>query len=433
MNALPHVVIIGGGFAGLWATRALAAAPVRITLVDRGNHHLFQPLLYQVATAGLSAPDIAAPLRHILRGQRNVDVLLARSPASTPTRSASRWTTAARSTTTTCCSPAARPTPTSATTTGPPHAPGLKTLDDALAIRRRILLLAFERAEAETDPAERDGVAALRRRRRRPDRRRTRRHAGRDRAPHAARRIPPHRSRAARACCLIEAGPRVLAAFPEDAVGEGDARSWSSSAWTCAPGTPVTAIDADGYRAGRRRIVPRAPCCGPRASRPRRWARSSDVPLDRAGPRARAARPQRARPSRDLRRRRSRRAVQQDGKPVPGVAPAAKQMGAHVARGIRARLRGPSRHRRSATATTATSPPSAAWRRWCDLGRLRLSGAAGLVVLAGRARVLPDRLPQPPGRAAQLGVGVLELPAQRADHPGTGERGGRELSKRPEQ
>jgi NADH dehydrogenase len=74
--SLPHVVIIGGGFAGLWATRALASAPVRITLVDRGNHHLFQPLLYQVATAGLSAPDIAAPLRHILRRQRNVTVLM---------------------------------------------------------------------------------------------------------------------------------------------------------------------------------------------------------------------------------------------------------------------------------------------------------------------------------------------------------------------
>ena len=74
MKPLPHVVIVGGGFAGLWATRALASAPVRITLVDRGNHHLFQPLLYQVATAGLSAPDIAAPLRHILRRQKNVEV-----------------------------------------------------------------------------------------------------------------------------------------------------------------------------------------------------------------------------------------------------------------------------------------------------------------------------------------------------------------------
>ena len=71
-----HVVIVGGGFAGLWATRALAGDDVRITLVDRRNHHLFQPLLYQVATAGLSAPDIAAPLRHILRNQRNVEVRL---------------------------------------------------------------------------------------------------------------------------------------------------------------------------------------------------------------------------------------------------------------------------------------------------------------------------------------------------------------------
>ncbi len=68
-----HVLIVGGGFAGLWAARALATADVRITLVDRQNHHLFQPPLYQLATAGLSAPDIAAPLRHILRRQRNVE------------------------------------------------------------------------------------------------------------------------------------------------------------------------------------------------------------------------------------------------------------------------------------------------------------------------------------------------------------------------
>ena len=76
MQAAHHFVIVGGGFAGLWATRALASAPVRITLIDRHNHHLFQPLLYQVATAGLSAPDIAAPLRHILCRQHNVEVRL---------------------------------------------------------------------------------------------------------------------------------------------------------------------------------------------------------------------------------------------------------------------------------------------------------------------------------------------------------------------
>ena len=73
----PRLVVIGGGFAGLWAVRALARAPLDIVLIDRCNHHLFQPLLYQVATAGLSAPAIAAPLRHILRRQANTTVLMA--------------------------------------------------------------------------------------------------------------------------------------------------------------------------------------------------------------------------------------------------------------------------------------------------------------------------------------------------------------------
>src|SRR5579862_7502969 len=76
MQAVPRVVVVGGGFAGLWAVRALGSAPVDVTLIDSCNHHLFQPLLYQVATAGLAAPSIAAPLRHILRGQRNVTVQL---------------------------------------------------------------------------------------------------------------------------------------------------------------------------------------------------------------------------------------------------------------------------------------------------------------------------------------------------------------------
>src|SRR5262245_25122978 len=73
--AVPHVVVVGGGFAGLAATRGLARAPVRVTLVDRHNVHVFQPLLYQVATAGLGATDVAAPLRQVLRGQQNATVL----------------------------------------------------------------------------------------------------------------------------------------------------------------------------------------------------------------------------------------------------------------------------------------------------------------------------------------------------------------------
>jgi NADH dehydrogenase len=149
----PHVVIVGGGFAGLSAARALAGKPLRVTLLDRRNHHVFQPLLYQVATAGLSAPDIAAPLRHILRRHANVTVLLgdvlsvdaaARKVVladgevgydflilgTGATQSYFGHDEWAR------------------------HAPGLKTLEDALFIRRRTLL-AFERAERETDPARR--------------------------------------------------------------------------------------------------------------------------------------------------------------------------------------------------------------------------------------------------------------------------------------
>ena len=151
MAALPQVVIIGGGFAGLAAARRLARAPCDVTIVDRHNHHVFQPLLYQVATAGLSPGDIASPIRWILRKQPRLRVLLANVEAIDTTAKQltldggerlsydylivaaganhsyfghDEWSTAA---------------------------PGLKTLDDALQIRRR-LLLAFEEAERETNP-----------------------------------------------------------------------------------------------------------------------------------------------------------------------------------------------------------------------------------------------------------------------------------------
>ena len=154
MSNPPRVVVIGGGFAGLWAVRQLKRAPVEIMLIDRRNHHLFQPLLYQVATAGLAAPSIAAPLRHILRDQRNVtvhmgevlridttaqqvtlsdrqiayDYLLVASGATHAYFGHDQWAQ---------------------------FAPGLKTLDDAFLIRRRVLS-AFEEAEAATSDAERD-------------------------------------------------------------------------------------------------------------------------------------------------------------------------------------------------------------------------------------------------------------------------------------
>ncbi|MFL5459200.1 MAG: NAD(P)/FAD-dependent oxidoreductase [Gemmatimonadales bacterium] len=150
----PHVVILGGGFAGLYAARGLRRAPVRVTLIDRRNHHLFQPMLYQVATAALNPSDIAAPIRSVLRNQSNAEVLLAEvSTIDVPSR---------------------RVTLTDGSqiaydylivATGAHHsyfghneweplAPGLKSLEDAVEIRQRVLL-AFERAERETDSVRR--------------------------------------------------------------------------------------------------------------------------------------------------------------------------------------------------------------------------------------------------------------------------------------
>src|SRR5262245_48344301 len=159
-RAQPHVVLVGGGFAGLTAARGLRRAPVRVTLVDRSNVHVFQPLLYQVATAGLAATDIAAPLRQVVRHQANTTVLLAEvegvdlaarrvrlahGPAGLgPREIAYDWLLLA---------PGAVPT-WFGHEAWARHAPGLKGLRDALEIRRR-LLLAFEAAEAEDEAARR--------------------------------------------------------------------------------------------------------------------------------------------------------------------------------------------------------------------------------------------------------------------------------------
>lgn len=152
--APPHIVILGGGFGGLYSARALRAASVRVTVVDRRNHHVFQPLLYQVAMAALSPGDIASPIRWILRRQRNVEVLLAEARAIDPARRIVTLTDGEIA------------YDYLIVATGSTHAyfghtewrtvaPGLKTLEDALEIRRRVLL-AFERAEREPDPARRE-------------------------------------------------------------------------------------------------------------------------------------------------------------------------------------------------------------------------------------------------------------------------------------
>jgi NADH dehydrogenase len=367
--SLPHVVIVGGGFAGLWATRALASAPVRITLVDRGNHHLFQPLLYQVATAGLSAPDIAAPLRHILRQQRNVTVLMESVEAIDAAAHEVRLE---------------RGPPlrydflllASGATHAyfghddwAPHAPGLKTLDDALRIRRRVLS-AFEQAEAEDDAEARralltfaivgggpTGVELAG----------TLAEIARHTLKREFRRIDPRQARV----LLLEAGPRVLSTFPESLSDKARRQLEKLGVEVCT-GVPVDAIDAGGVLLGGERIAARTVlwAAGVAASP---LARSLGVPLDRAG--RVSVEPDLSVPglpdvfvAGDL------ATLRQDGRPVPGVAPAAKQMGRHVAGAIRARIAGrpvaPFRYRDYGNLATIGRMAAVV-----HLGRLKLSGA----------------------------------------------------------
>jgi NADH:ubiquinone reductase (H+-translocating) len=337
----PHLVVIGGGFAGLWCTRALADTAIAITLVDRANHHLFQPLLYQVATAGLSAGDIAAPLRHILRRQRNVavrlgevvaidtaarmvtladgavlryDLLLVASGATHAYFGHDEWAA---------------------------HAPGLKTLDDAMTLRRRVLL-AFENAENAATDAERDawltfavvgggptGVELAG----------TLAEIARHTLRHEFRRIDPARARVQ----LVEAGTRVLAAFDPN-LSMKAAQQLQRLGVQVLTGAPVQAIDAQGYTRGGERTSARTViwAAGVAASP---LGGLLGAPLDRAG---------RVQVQADLSLPGHddvfvagdlAALTQADGKPVPGVAPAAKQMGTHVARSIGARLAGRSDER----------------------------------------------------------------------------------------
>ncbi|MGO4221285.1 NAD(P)/FAD-dependent oxidoreductase [Lysobacter sp. TAF61] len=333
--ARPRVVVVGGGFGGLWTTRALAGDDVDITLIDRRNHHLFQPLLYQVATAGLSSPDIAAPLRHILRNQRNVEVRLGEvTGIDTKVRAV---TLADGERLDYDCLLLA---------SGATHAyfghdewskdaPGLKTLDDALAIRRR-LLLAFERAEACEDPEERSawlsfavvgggptGVELAG----------TLAEIARHTLKREFRNIDPSHARVR----LVEAGPRVLASFPES-LSDKARRQLEKLGVEVVTGTPVSRIDARGYTLGEQFVPARTVlwAAGVAASP---LGALLGVELDRAG-RVPVAADLSVPGHPEIFVAGDLASVVQDGKPVPGVAPAAKQMGAHVAAAIRARLSG---------------------------------------------------------------------------------------------
>lgn len=327
--------MIGGGFAGLWAVRALAAEAVDIVLIDRCNHHLFQPLLYQVATAGLSAPAIAAPLRHILRRQRNVTVLLGE------VREIDRAARVVHLADGSCERYDQLLVATGATHAyfghddWAAHAPGLKTLDDAMLIRAR-LLGAFERAEQCTDEAAQapwlnfvivgagpTGVELAG----------TLAEIARHTLQSEFRRIDPTRARV----LLIEAGPRVLPAF-EPYLSERARQQLERLGVEVLLNSPVQRIDAEGVDLKARRIDARTVvwAAGVAASP---LGTHLGVALDRAG-RVPVNADLSVPGAPDIYVAGDLAALMQDGKPVPGTAPAAKQMGRHVAENLRRRWRG---------------------------------------------------------------------------------------------
>lgn len=329
LASLPKVVIIGAGFGGLSAAKALAKARAHVTLIDRRNHHLFQPLLYQVATAGLAPTQIATPIRAIVRKQRNTDVVLGEV---TGIDAAAR-----------CVELGAQRVAYDylIVATGARHsyferdewerfAPGLKTLEDATEQRKRILL-AFERAELESDPAERarlttfvvigggptgvetaGAIAELARRALACD----------------YRRINPKCAR----IVLIEAGARVLGSFPEP-LSQSARQSLEKLGVEVRLGQPVTAIDEAGVTLAEERIESRCViwAAGVQASPAAHWLAIS---ADRAG-RAMVGDRLRAPGHDNIFVIGDCAAVKgADGRPLPGVAPVAKQQGAYVAQAI---------------------------------------------------------------------------------------------------
>ena len=334
----PQVLIVGAGFGGLSAARALAGAPVDVTVVDRRNFHLFQPLLYQVATAALNPSDVAWPVRSILSRQANARVLLGEVNGIDTARREVRLGDGRQ-----------LPYDWLILATGATHnyfgnerwapiAPGLKRVDDATLIRRRILL-AFEHAENATEPAERrrlmtfaiigagptgvelaGAIAELSKKALASD----------------FRAIDPRDAR----IVLIEGAPRVLGAFPPD-LSEYARKALERMGVEVWLGKQVMECDAAGVTASGERLEAATIlwAAGVAASPAARWL---NAPADRAG--RVQVRPDLSAPEHDnIFVIGDTALVLQDGKPIPGIAPAAKQAGAYVAKLIRAAVGGKSR------------------------------------------------------------------------------------------
>jgi NADH:ubiquinone reductase (H+-translocating) len=369
-----RVVIVGAGFGGLSAAKALAKTEFDVTIIDQHNYHLFQPLLYQVATAGLAPSDIASPIRSILSRQANTNMVLARVSGI----DAARREVVAEG--------QRFPYDTLILATGAQHAyfghdewaafaPGLKTIDDATYIRRRILL-AFEKAETETDAAERarlmnfvivgggatgvemaGAIAEL-----------ANRALARD-----FRSIDPRSAR----IILVEAGPRLLGAF-DASLSEAAKRSLEQLGVEVRLGTAVTALDERGVSLGAERIEARTVIWGAGvvASPAGRWLGAA---VDRAG---------RVKVGPDLSVPGhpeifvigdTAAASRADGKPLPGVAPVAKQQGEYVARLLVAREEGkslPRFHYRDFGSLATIGRKRAV----IQMGRLKLQGFIAWVI-----------------------------------------------------
>jgi NADH:ubiquinone reductase (H+-translocating) len=366
----PRVVIIGGGFGGISAARVLGRANVDVTLIDRTNHFIFQPLLYQVATAALSPSDITAPIRWILRHLRNTEVLMAEVREVDPQRKVVRIDDGRREI----------PWDYLIVATGSrhayfghnewePYAPGLKAVEDASEIRRRFLL-AFENAEKSDDEKERDefltfvivgggptGVELagafpyIARKALAPD----------------FRKVDTRRTRV----ILVEAGARLLPTFPEDLAARAT-RDLNELGVEVRVNSFVTAVEPDGVRIGNEKIRARNAfwAAGNLASPVGKFL---DAPLDRAG--RILVSPDLSAPGHpeifvvgDL------ASLVQDGRPVPGVGPAAIQEGKSAAKNILRDLR---------------SEPRKNFRYWnkgdlAVIGRSRAIADLGWIRFSGR-------------------------------------------------
>jgi len=358
----PRVVILGCGFGGLWAAQGLRKAPVDVTVLDRTNHHLFSPLLYQVATAGLSAPAIAAPIRHVLAKQRNTTVLMGEVASIEPVGKNVVLDDGARLDYDYLIVATGSTHSYFGNDAWAPYAPGLKTLEDAFEIRSRILL-AFERAERELDAAKRaswltfvvvgagaTGVELAG----------TLAEIARHTLKGEFRRFDPRSARV----ILVEAANRVLPPYPP-VLSDKARRQLERLGVTVLLEKRITGVDGEGVSMDEERIAARTVLWAAGvASSP--LGRSLGAPLDRAG---------RVQVEPDL---------SVPGHPeifvvgdlatvkgVPGIAPAAKQMGRHAALNLVNTLKG---------------KPRAAFH-YRDYGQLATIGRNAAVAYFGRVKL----------------------------------------------